>query len=992
MLARISSAAGGICEYLESGRKRGREFDRDLIDERITLDGNLDVLDAAIEAIETKQDGDARYLHITLGFAEQFTNSDICGPGQINTARMREVTAAYREALMAAYDPSEYVWYAEAHVPKVTHELDARTGSYVDRLPHVHIVLPKRNLESGKYLDPVGYGENNIWAAEAIQEHINVRFGLRSPRDSQRDPTSMQHPIGKHDARIEGKSPAQLRAYAEHLVSTGRVASFEQLQQALAEQGVVTVRQGKDGDYLNLKPEWATRGINFKDLGREGFDMRAAELRVGQTTSDITANLARWLEQGAFEARYVTSPRMRSSYRAMDDQARTEFIADRRAETAIRLARHDRPHALQLADTAGAISARIASEAIDVRGAARTAQLTTFIKELSNDNDTGRNSSVDGSADRAEPANRTDVRKDRGRAQGAGRGGQRAAEDTRKIARALGHELGTDHGQPRNPTDSELKALTDPRAVLAAAQRLYGIDPAAYQVRGGRDGSPRIHHDGRQYNLGDFFTKHLGKSWAEARPVLLEAFEATPHDTRTDRALSDERASLLSRATAAIERGQQAAADPAAFAGRQRDRGLAQTLEAALRRLRGDRPQDKDTLTPPDRVSVAAAAIARAKIDIPTSLDLARAIARKGRGRMLGAVLHRATLAAEKKYPGATAIQSLRAAARPVTIQPDILKRDVNPALVIEAARRLYGIDPTAYEIGASKDGAPRIIHGARHYNAGDFLTKHLQRPWGEAQNVLRDCYHASMADTGPEPNGILWRQFSQWRNRRITAATVIREELSAGFREKVLIARETYKAAKEGAKSLTPRQRATAVAKARADRFLTEQGIAAQRVAAFDAIKNPPRHVHYREFLSEQAEKGDVAALAELRRMATFAPEEAPDITGRRSQPVFPLPSYRVDQKGGVTYSNKDGAIVRDGAQGVAVLRATEPAYDAAIRVAMARYGNEITLRGDPQFMKRMTEAAQRTGLELRIHDAARPKAAPIHVLPRHRQQNQDR
>lgn len=992
MLARVSAAASGICEYLETGRKRGREFDRDLIDDRITLDGNLDVLDAAIDAIETKQEGDARYLHITLGFAEQFTEAETCGPGQINAARMREVTSAYRDALMVAYDPSEYVWYAEAHVPKVTHELDARTGGYVDRLPHVHIVLPMRNAESDRYLNPFGYGEHTLWAAEAIQEDINERFGLKSPRDSRRDPTPLLHPIGKHDARIEGKSPAQLRAYAEHLIASGHVGSFEQLEQALAEQGAVTVRHGKEGDYLNVKPDWASRGINFKDLGREGFATRASELRSNHKQSDTAANLERWLEQGAFEARYVASPRMRASYRAMDDQARTEFLSDRRAETASRLALRDRPPALQLAEAAAFITTRSAGDAVDIATASNTAQLTTFIKELTNDNDPGRSVGADGSADRAEPANRADVRKDRGRTQGTGRGGQRAAEDTRKIARALGHELGANHGQPRNPTDAELKSLTDPRAVLAAAQRLYGIDPAAYQVRGGRDGSPRIHHDGRQYNLGDFFTKHLGKTWAEARPVLLEAYEATPHDTRTDRALSDERASLLGRAAAAIERGQQAAADPAALTERQRERRLAQTFEAALRRLRGDRAEDKESLTPPDRVAVAAAAIARAKIDAPTSLDLARAIARKGRGRTLGAVLHRATLAAEKKYPGATAIQSLRAAARPVTIQPDILKRDVNPALVIEAARRLYGVDPAAYEIGTAKDGTPRIVHGARHYNAGDFLTKHLQRPWGEAQNVLRDCYHASMADTGPEPNGILWRQFSQWRTRRITAATVVRDELSVGFREKVLIARETFKAAKENAKPLAPRQRAAVVAKARADRFLAEQGIAAQRAAAFEAIKNPPRHVHYREFLSEQAGKGDVAALAELRRMAVFTPEEAPDITGRRSQPAFPLPSYKVDTRGGVTYSNKDGAIVRDGAQGVAVLRATEPAYDAAIRVAMARYGNEITLSGDAKFMQRMTEAARRTGLELRIHDANRPKAAPTHLNARGRNLGNDR
>ena len=610
MLARISSGASGICDYLETGRKRGREFDRELIDHRITLEGNLDVLDATINAIETRQQGDSRYLHITLGFAEQFTEADTCGPGQINAARMREVAAAYREALMTAYSPSEYVWYAEAHIPKVTHELDAREGAYVDRLPHIHIVLPMRNCESDKYLNPLGYGEHTLWAAEAIQEHINARFGLRSPRESPRDPTPLLHPIGKHDPRIEGKSPSQLRAYAEHLVAAGHAADFEQLRELLAAHGSVTVRHGRDGDYLNIKPEWATRGINLRQLGREGFVERAAQLRTKRPSADIDADYARWLERGAYEARYVTSPRMRAAFRAMTEEERADFIAQRRAETAARLAERDRPVSLQRSDAAAAITARAAGEAAAAPGLLGF-EIQTFIKDLTHDlthaHDPRRHDGADGSADRTEPADCADLREDRLGTEAPGRGRRRPDQGPGKAAGAAGDELRTDHGQPRDPTDSELKALTDPRAVIAAAQRLYGIDPAGYRVRPGRDGTPRIHHEGRQYNLGDFFTKHLGKTWTEARPVLLEAYHATPHDPRTDRALAEERASLLGRATTAIERGHQAASDPAAIARRQRHRRLAQTVEAALRGLRGDRPQDKEGLSAADRAVLAGA-------------------------------------------------------------------------------------------------------------------------------------------------------------------------------------------------------------------------------------------------------------------------------------------------------------------------------------------------------------------------------------------------
>lgn len=77
---------------------------------------------------------------------------------------------------------------------------------------------------------------------------------------------------------------------------------------------------------------------------------------------------------------------------------------------------------------------------------------------------------------------------------------------------------------------TRLKADTNPALVIEAAARYYKIDPAQYTTGVGRDGTPRIFHDGKQYNLGDFFTKHLDKSWQDAQPILMECYQASLSD------------------------------------------------------------------------------------------------------------------------------------------------------------------------------------------------------------------------------------------------------------------------------------------------------------------------------------------------------------------------------------------------------------------------------------------------------------------------------
>jgi hypothetical protein len=145
-----------------------------------------------------------------------------------------------------------------------------------------------------------------------------------------------------------------------------------------------------------------------------------------------------------------------------------------------------------------------------------------------------------------------------------------------------------------------------------------------------------------------------------------------------------------------------------------------------------------------------------------------------------------------------------------------------------------------------------------------------------------------------------------------------------------------------------------------------------------------PGRNEHYRQFLVDLAAAGDTSALAELRRIAPADADQNPKVAGAQDKAVFPLPRYTVDSYGGVTYKIGESTLVRDSAQGVAVLQAEQAAYDAALRVALAKYGRTITLRGDAKFVDRMVEAAKRSGIEIVIRDAAHPKANPLIVNQR--------
>jgi hypothetical protein len=322
---------------------------------------------------------------------------------------------------------------------------------------------------------------------------------------------------------------------------------------------------------------------------------------------------------------------------------------------------------------------------------------------------------------------------------------------------------------------------------------------------------------------------------------------------------------------------------------------------------------------------------------------------------------------------------TLQRLATPKGVDSDKLKFETSPSIVLAEAARRFGIQLEDYSITSAKDGTPRIRHQNTHYNLGDFLTKHIGISWTEAQSMLTDCYHATLSDGLPPPDRDLWRSFAAWREHDYAQSRAAHEATRAQLREEFVRTRNEYKSIKINARGLKGRARQATLAQARAEQLVKLAAIKLQQQQAAQDAKRPSRNALYRVFLNDLASAGNLHALAELRRMAP--PETAPSnmIAGAHSTTVLPLPSYKIDHTGRVTYYHQEIAVVTDSQKGVSVVNAQPNAYDIALKVAVARYGRDLTFNGDELFMKNMIAAAKKSGMDLLIRNANKPEESPF-------------
>jgi hypothetical protein len=334
----VYGAHDGVKQYLEEGRKAGRELGRDELDERIVLAGDLDLTDSIIQSIDAAPNVD-RYLSITLSFKED----------HVDVETLRAVVRDFERFAMHAYRPDEYCFYAEAHLPRVKSYLDEKTGELVERKPHIHIVIPKTNLISGQALRPFGFDKYNLDYIDAFQEHTNAHYGFASPKDNRRTMlTDASEMISRYRGDLFRANSRALKEQLLDAVLDRQIENHADFMALLHEYGAVRMRNAGSSDaYPNVKPAGADKGVNLKEyvftpefialptaeklqaLSADAADQYEAGVAPRRTPDEITTVLDAWYATRARELKYLNSgSRLYQRYQESSPHDRKLMLAD----------------------------------------------------------------------------------------------------------------------------------------------------------------------------------------------------------------------------------------------------------------------------------------------------------------------------------------------------------------------------------------------------------------------------------------------------------------------------------------------------------------------------------------------------------------------------------------------------------------------------------------------------------------------------------------
>lgn len=578
MIVEVGGGNSGIAEYLEKGMKQGRLFERDELDQRIVLDGDLELTHKIINSIE--DNGQERYLHITLSFREDDISNDL----------LQSVTAEYKSLLMSAYNDDEYNFYAEAHLPKIQSIEDSKTGKMIERKPHIHIVIPERNLLTGNKLLPTGYTDTvnvkNIPYLDSIQEYINYKYNLESPKDFMREG-------GNHSANVLsrikgdffGEKQSQFKANLVDEISSGKINSLDSFQSRLSDFGEVKIRnKGKSNQYFAVKLEGDKK---FTNLKHPVFSEQAIVSKTlpKPDIDTINARLADWQNRVSKEIKFVdfATPAFRQKYAKADLVEKSQLLTEReqnyerkyRQGASLNAASgRKRNHQSDASNTNSRQSKPIARASIGlssmqggvvVRGATqRGARTQSLLSENElyhlRNGEPGINSSLrrnDSSRRRGNARGRIDVKppiSSRSFNQIASGVPKQSYQknifdnsiESRHYITPFERYLATLDNAAKNAKFSDSNALSslanqtldskvkqaeiaqyaeirrniDPNAFLNQLGKIYGIDPKNHKVSYAKDGSPRFNVGKRNLNASDYLTKHLNLQWHEAKSVL----------------------------------------------------------------------------------------------------------------------------------------------------------------------------------------------------------------------------------------------------------------------------------------------------------------------------------------------------------------------------------------------------------------------------------------------------------------------------------------
>lgn len=528
MIIRYGGGNNGIAEYLENGRKAEREYTRDELDHRYILDGDLQTTNKVIQSIDDK--GQERYLHITLSFAEK----------EVSNETLKSVTEDYKKLFMNAFHDDEHAFYAEAHLPKIKNLVDNKTGELVERKPHIHIVIPRTNLVTGKSLNPGGdiTRSKTQEQLDSIQEHINNKYGLISPKDAVRVSDENYANVlsrVKGDLYRERNNDTKREIFSK--LTSQNVTSADDFHNLLKNYGDVKIRnEGKSTEYFAVKFEGDSKFTNLKNplFSRAFIENRQLPL-VKPTPAQIERNLNTWLDKTSHEIKHIfpKSEKLRNEYKSLNASDKAAFLKNRIND-------YDNKYKLDQ-KSVGRTRGRTD------RNKSSTQTVTRFNRTekrigLSRMPQRGlvRGISGRGQPPSAHPA-LSDIQQHNlaERVQAGQHSGQKmrreldrrltergikSVELSSVLHESLYQKLNADAERNEINTMADIRRDIDPERFLSAASRQFNIKAEDHAVSKAKDGSPRFAVDKRNLNASDFLTKYLNLSWKDAKDFLVKTY------------------------------------------------------------------------------------------------------------------------------------------------------------------------------------------------------------------------------------------------------------------------------------------------------------------------------------------------------------------------------------------------------------------------------------------------------------------------------------
>ncbi|TDG02073.1 relaxase [Paraburkholderia guartelaensis] len=925
MLIRVRGYHDGIKAYLEKGQKQDREFERDELDERVILAGDLDLTNSIIQSIDTEAE---RYINVTLSFKEDEVSRELLG----------EIVREFEAFAFAAYQSDEYNFYAEAHVPRLKSYADRRSGEFVERKVHVHVVIPEVNLLTGRRLYPFGKVDHNERFLEAFQEHINAKYGFASPKDNRRVHfTDASEMISRYKGDVFAPMNRELKAAILDAVLSRDVTHFEDFRVMLTEFGETRMRNaGRETEYENVKPAGAAKGVNLKEFvfsrafieldvtgKREALDrnVHAEYFEPGMPHATPRAYLdalAEWNDTRAREIKYLNSgSSFYKTYQAASPAEQRRILEHRE---------------MRFYDAAGGIDERLRR------------------------NDGG-------------PGDWRDWRQPRWHEP------ERAQHELRgRWRRGADHDLDAGFDRPRAPARAPYRVRGVPGGgVDGNATRPQMLLPADALLELGNQQADRI--DALRWS-GD--RERTGGEQLDPRHTLLNAIAARMYE-RWDTADDAGRARMA--ATAADK-----------FA---RDGGLFGPREAyGLNRAPGGGRAPAE-FGPRDEVCSLADvqsldAIESMPFETTVAADTGAATVFNARAR--AATGREADTVRDQFARDLVEARAVRDARERSGFAE--IRMTLDACRLLAALAHSHGLIVEKYSIGKGADGGDRIRAGSRNLNVSDFLTKEMNLSWAEAAQLLRDVYRAQTGRSpehaprrSPEPD--LWAGFQHWRTiyraglRRAWDEQMQHEKARRGEIKATFYSVRNRLADRADLRSS---ERPEQLSAARVTRLEAEAMLRARIAQERDALKRAgdrPISDQYRDFLQERAQGGDERALRELRRMQQVrlriqrpdgersvvfsAPSRDVDaVTSGRNEIIYSGPSitYEVLATGEIEYRRDGAAFLVDEGRTLRLWDGERQALELALRLAQQKFGSMLSLSGPEVFRT----AAARAAAELRM------------------------